>query len=117
MPKKQTRREAIKKTGTAVGALAAGGLLTLDLEELFAGQVGDVKKLKLKIKVPQNLEISTNIEKSSTKLSLDAKRTRSISKSSTIQMNMDLTSSKTAQWLNAKISGATSSSCTCCVRG
>jgi len=117
MPKKETRREAIKKAGTAVGALAAGGLLTIDLEQLFGGQIEDVKKLKLKIKVPKNLEISTDIEKSSVNLPLQAQKTRAISSKSTIQMSMDLTSSKTSNWLNMKLSGATSDCCTCCVRG
>ncbi|GAG01529.1 unnamed protein product [marine sediment metagenome] len=117
MPKKQTRREAIKKTGAAVGALAAGGLLTIDLEQLFAGQADDVKKLKLKIKVPKNLEVSTDIEKSSAKLPLEVRKTRGGSQSSTIKMSMDLTSSKTSKWLNMKLSGATSDCCTCCVRG
>lgn len=117
MPTNQTRREAIKKAGKAVGAIAAGGLLTLDLEQLLAGQIDGTKKLKLKIKVPKNLELSTDIEKSSAKLPLEVRQTRGIVKTDTIKISMDLTSSKTSQWLNMKLSGATSSSCTCCVRG
>ena len=117
MTKKQTRREAIKKTGAAMGSLAAG-VLTLDLGQLVSQQArSGARPLVLKIKVPSNLKVETKMEPDTRPLALRTLPATTVSIVKPIEVVLDLTSLKTAEWINNKSVGTTSSSCTCCVRG
>lgn len=117
MRKKQTRREALKTTGAAMGSLAAG-VLTLDLGQVLSQQVRPgVRPIILKIKVPSNLKIETKLEPGTRALELQAPPRADLMTVKPIEATMDLTSQKTAEWINKKVSGTTSNGCTCCVRG
>lgn len=73
-----------------------------------------VKTVKLRIKVPRNVNVV--LEKMPIAKELPLSSTRSLSSSTAPLMTLDLTTSKTADWLNRK-TVASSDCCTCCVRG
>lgn len=117
MKKPQTRREALKKTGAAMGSLAAG-VLTLDLSQVIVQQArSGARPLVLKIRVPSNLKVETKLEPDTRPLALEARAVTGLAAAKPIEAVMDLTSLKTAEWINKKTAGATSWSCCCCVRG
>lgn len=123
MKKNVTRREALK--GAAL--LGACGI-TISAEEVAGqavktGAAGSnevsTRILALHFRVPKNIEIRTEIERTNVTLPLQPmeqlKKRPNFTPVS--RARMDLTTAKTAQWLNLQSAGSTSVHCTCCVRG
>jgi hypothetical protein len=72
------------------------------------------KTVKLRIRVPMNVNVI--FEKVPVAKALPLSPDISLKTSTTPLVTLDLTTSKTAEWLN-RYSAASSDCCTCCVRG
>jgi hypothetical protein len=116
--KRVNRRQVID----AAGALAALGIVVSVQETadaLTVAPLKEVRTLTLTFKVPENLVVKTVIQPTGSALPLtpvaQLKATPNFTPLSAV--TMDLTTAKTATWLNKASAGATSDDCTCCVRG
>lgn len=74
------------------------------------------KIVKLRIKVPANVTVITELVHSSATISADPTALKGLSNSPSV-MEMDLTSVKTGDWLKKKLSSSPDCSNCCCVRG
>lgn len=74
------------------------------------------KIVKLRIKVPANVTVFTELVHSAATISADPAALKGLSNSPSV-MEMDLTSAKTGDWLKKKLSGSADCSNCCCVRG
>ncbi len=74
------------------------------------------KIVKLRIKVPANVTVITELVPTATSISADPPSLKVPSSAPTV-MEMDLTSAKTGDWLKKKLVMSSDCSNCCCVRG
>ena len=72
--------------------------------------------VKLRIKVPANVTVVTELIKQPVELSIAPTLGRSVGNTPSV-MEMDLTSQKTSEWLRKKIVASSDCGNCCCVRG